>query len=324
MSPRLVSKYDEDKKYNLPVTYRKSILSASSTTISSSDGVTSISFECGGRTMSFETGKIGRQAGGSIMAKVDNTIVYSTVCSEREPQAVDFTPLRVDYFARYSAVGQTVGAFHRRDSRGDDNEILVARLIDRPIRPMIQSGWQHDTQILAWVMSYDKCYPTEALAINAASAAMSISEVPMIRPIAGVEVGYIEGEFVVNPTKQQMKNSTLSITLAGTKEGILMIEGSADFLPEEKIMEALKIGHKEIGKVCDAISEFQKAIGKQKKLDTLRQPPSSLVDDMDKIFGEKLVEALQIKAKHERGKAVALVEGEIMKRFVNEVMPSQM
>lgn len=130
--------------------------------------------------MSFETGKIGRQAGGSVVAQTKDTIVYSTVCSEREPVPVDFTPLRVDYFARYSAVGQTIGAFHRRDSRGDDTEILVARLIDRPIRPMIVDGWQHETQILTWVLSYDKMNGPEALSICSASAAMCISEVLVV------------------------------------------------------------------------------------------------------------------------------------------------
>ena len=127
----------------------------------------SLSFEVAGKQMTFETGKIGRQAGGSVVARTMDTMVYTTVCAERESTPVDFTPLRVDFFARYSAVGQTVGAFHRRDSRGDDTEILVARLIDRPIRPMIKEGWQHETQILSWVLSYDKKHSPDALAICA-------------------------------------------------------------------------------------------------------------------------------------------------------------
>eukprot|EP00597_Dinobryon_sp_UTEXLB2267_P006313 CAMPEP_0170079124 /NCGR_PEP_ID=MMETSP0019_2-20121128/15589_1 /TAXON_ID=98059 /ORGANISM="Dinobryon sp., Strain UTEXLB2267" /LENGTH=821 /DNA_ID=CAMNT_0010292435 /DNA_START=140 /DNA_END=2602 /DNA_ORIENTATION=+ len=272
--------------------------------------------------MKFETGKIGRQADGAAIAQTGDSMVYSTVCSERDPTPVDFTPLRVDYFARYSAVGQTIGAFHRRDSRGDDNEILVARLIDRPIRPMIIEGWQHDTQILAWVLSYDKIHPCEALSVCAASAAISISHVPMIRPVAAVEVGLVEGQLMVNPTKQQMANSTLSLTIAGTKEGILMIEGAADFLPEELMVTALKIGHAAIGEICDAISAFQKVAGKPKKLDTLRKLPIDLVDNIDQLFGDRLTAALSISEKHIRGAAVAEVERSIVKRFVKEEAPS--
>lgn len=133
-------------------------------------------------------------------------------------------------------MGQTVGAFHRRDSRGDDGEILVARLIDRPIRPAIREGWQHDTQILSWVLSYDKVHPPEALAICVASAAMAVSPVPMANPIAGVEVGLVNGTLVVNPSKADMEASSLKLTLAGTKSGILMIEGFADFISEEMMV----------------------------------------------------------------------------------------
>ena len=145
--------------------------------VKSKNGVHTLSFEVAGKKMSFETGKIGRQAAGAVVARTGDTMIYSTVCYQRDSTPVDFTPLRVDHFARYSAVGQTTGSFHRRDSRGDDNEILVARLIDRPMRPVIAEGWQHETQVLTWVLSYDKQHPPEALAICAASAAMCISDV---------------------------------------------------------------------------------------------------------------------------------------------------
>lgn len=120
----------------------------------------------------------------------------------------------------------------------------MARLIDRPIRPMIAEGWQHETQILTWLLSYDKIHPPEALSICCASAAMSISDVPMLKPIAGVEVGLVNGQLVVNPNKHEMQMSPLQLTLAGTKEGILMIEGASDFLTEEIMVEALALGHK--------------------------------------------------------------------------------
>ncbi len=283
--------------------------------VESENGVHTVSFEVEGKMMSFETGKIGRQASGSVVSRLHNTMVYTTVCMEREPQPVDFTPLRVDYFARYSAVGQTVGAFHRRDSRGDDTEILVARLIDRPIRPMIKEGWQHDTQILTWVLSYDKVVPTEALSICSSSAAMCISEVPMTKPVAGVEIAYLNNEFIVNPTKQQLLNSTLQLVVAGTKDAILMIEGAADFLTEEEMMKGIKIAHNAIGVICDGIEIFNSVAGAPKKMDSIRELPSELLDEMDSEFGVKLTSALSIVDKHERGKAVSLVELEIVKSF---------
>lgn len=284
--------------------------------IKSKGNIHSLTFEVAGKEMTFETGKIGRQASGSVTTRMGDSIVYSTVCYDREAQPVDFTPLRVDWFARYSAVGQTVGAFHRRDSRGDDTEILVARLIDRPIRPMISDGWQHETQILTWVLSYDKIHATEPLSICSASAAMCVSQVPMTKPIAGVEVGLVDGELVVNPLKSQMENSTLHLTIAGTKDGILMIEGAANFLPDEMMIKALKLGHEAIGQICDALSEFQKLAGKSKKLDTLRKAPSDLLDEADKAFGIQLTEALSIADKHKRGQAVSSVEKLIRIKFL--------
>jgi polyribonucleotide nucleotidyltransferase len=350
----------------------------------------------GGKTISFETGKIGRQANAAVVARTVDTMVYSTVCYERECTPVDFTPLRVDYFARYryddcpqplhvwghaqsdklsctvgsadpsgslsacavlpraliacswdvtarhewegggfslslhadtlygvcSAVGQTIGAFHRRDSRGDDTEILVARLIDRPLRPMIKDGWQHETQVLAWLLSYDKENSPEALAICAASAAMAISEVPMTSAVAGVTVGRVGGEFVLNPTVSQLRASALTLTIAGTKAGILMIEGTAEFLSEEDMLLALQLGHSAIGRVCDAIEALREVVGKAKKLDSLRALPDNLVDAMDSLFGPQVVDALSVRDKNARGEAVSGVEMEIAQRFVRDARPS--
>lgn len=299
---------------------------ASDYVIESNGNVHKLKFEVAGKEMSFETGRIGRQASGSVMAQTKDTIVYSTVCAERESSPVDFTPLRVDFFARYSAVGQTVGAFHRRDSRGDDTEILVARLIDRPLRPMIQEGWQHETQVLSWVLSYDKQHTPDTLSICSASAAMMVSAVPMHKPIAGVEVGIIDNQIKVNPTKEEMKQSILKLTLAGTKDGILMIEGVADFLPEEIMIDALRQGHTAIGVICDAIDAFSKLGGsKEKKLDTLRVTPSELLDKMDREYGDDMQKALSIGDKQKRGKACAEVEKMIQKTFaipVGAVLPT--
>lgn len=182
----------------------------------------------------------------------------------------------------------------------------------------IAEGWQHETQVLTWVLSYDKQHSTEALSICSASAAMCVSAVPMVKPIAGVAVGYVDDKFIVNPTKAEMKNSTLELTVAGTKDGILMIEGASEFLSEEKMVEAIGLGHAAIGEICDAIAKFQEIAGKPKKLDTLKKLPSRLLDEIDAEFGEDLTAALSIGDKHARGKAVGGVEEKIMATFTQQ------
>ena len=177
-----------------------------------------------GQTLRFETGKIGKQAGGSVMAYSGDTMVYSTACAEAKAQDLDFTPLKIDYLERFSAAGKTSGAFHRRDGRAADHEILVARLIDRPIRPMLANGWTHDTQLLSWVLSYDGQQQPDALAVCCASAALCLSDVPLTKPVAAVQVGLVEGALVLNPTRDQMDKSSLQLMIAGTSEAVLMIE----------------------------------------------------------------------------------------------------
>jgi hypothetical protein len=159
-------------------------------------------------------------------------------------------------------------------------------------------------------------------AINAASAAMCLSEVPMSKPVAGVEVALVQDELIVNPTTAQSANATLQLTVAGTKEGILMIEGAADFLSEEVMMAAIKKGHEAIGVICDALAAFQQVAGKGKKTDTLRKLPDGLVDKIDAQFGEEMRQSLSIGDKHERGRSVSKVEAKIVKRFCTDAAPA--
>jgi polyribonucleotide nucleotidyltransferase len=278
-----------------------------------------IEFEVAGQKMSFETGKIGRQADGAVVARMADTIVHSTVCYDKETTKLDFSPLRVDYFARFSAVGQTSGSYTKRDSRGNDNEILTARLVDRSIRSVIPEGWRHDTQLISWVLSYDKKHSPEPLAICAASATLALSEIPMKRPIAGVEVSLINNAFVVNPTTDAKKKSKLSLIMAGTEEGIVMIEGTANFLTEIEFLEAVRVGHSAIREICKKIDAFAQRYGKTKRRDTLYSAPSSLLADMNLRFGEQMTEALSIGHKLQRGKAVAQVKQQIEQHFIGVV-----
>jgi polyribonucleotide nucleotidyltransferase len=178
----------------------------------------------GGKSIEFETGKIGKQASGAVVARAADTIVYSTACAADEAEDIDFTPLKIDYTERFSAVGRTSGAFNRRDGRASEAETLIARLIDRPIRPMLASGWTHDTQLLSWVLAYDGVNQPDALAVCCASAALCLSHVPLVKPIAAVQVGLIDGTYILNPSIAESKLSSLQLMLAGTSDDVLMIE----------------------------------------------------------------------------------------------------
>lgn len=199
-----------------------------------------LTLSVGGRDITLETGEIGRQAAGAIMATDGETMIYTTVCTDND-NAGDgsFAPLQINYAERFSAAGRTSGGYLKREARPKDHEVLVARLVDRPIRPMVASGWTHSTQILQWVMSYDGQHATEPLAITAAGAALAVSHVPMKSVVAGVRVGLLPGGrgYVVNPTVAEMEESRLDLIVAGTTEAVLMIEGFCDFLTEEEMLE---------------------------------------------------------------------------------------
>eukprot|EP01031_Cornospumella_fuschlensis_P024215 gene24215-29284_t len=268
--------------------------------------------------MSFETGKIGRQANAAVVGRVQDTMVYSTVCYDRNVVPGDFTPLKVDYFSRFSAIGATTGAFHRRDSRGDDSEILVARLIDRPLRPTIKEGWGHDTQILSYLLSFDKSFGYESLAICTSAAALQISEVPTTATVAGVVVGWVNDTFLVNPPLPVLRTSPLQLYVGGTgstglQSGrVLMLEGGGSFIPENVILQGVDVGMQAIDTITQAIDRMKADVGKSKRMNTLHIPPASLFQDMEKNFGEKLESALFCAQKQMRGESVEIVEKEVM------------
>eukprot|EP00904_Undaria_pinnatifida_P002993 jgi/Undpi1/12695/HiC_scaffold_6.g02363.m1 len=205
----------------------------------------------------------------------------------------DFAPLRVDYMERFSAAGMTSGGYNKRDGRASDKETLVSRLMDRPIRPAMHPGWFHETQLLSWVLSYDNVHSPVPLAITAASAALALSNVPLLRAIAGVTVGMdAEGELLVNPPIAVAAMSPLNLTIAGTAEGVLMIEGESDFVAEEDMMRAIEVGHSAVRDLCLGIEEWSKTVGKEKKTDTLRLPPDGLKELLATTFQDKVDDAL--------------------------------
>jgi polyribonucleotide nucleotidyltransferase len=269
-----------------------------------------------GRDIVFETGKLARLAHGAVTVRSGETILLATACRGEVPSdETDFLPLRVDYIEKFSSAGRTLGGFIKREGKLSEKEILTCRLIDRPLRPMFQDGYVNDMQLLVYVLSYDGIHVPDPLAICAASAALVISDIPLIKPIAGVRVGLVDGQFVVNPTFQEMEKSTLDLVLAGTEDAILMIEGYCDFLTEEQVLEAITEGHAAIRTICQGLAEWQKLVGKPKIRGELRNPSQELLKEIRNLVGSDLNAAFRIKEKTARNEALDLAKVKVMESF---------
>ncbi len=254
-----------------------------------------------GKTITFETGMVARQANGAVLLTCGETVLLSTACQGSKPSAeTDFLPLRIDYQEKFSSSGKTLGGFIKREGRPTERETLMSRLIDRPLRPMFEKGYFNEVQVLSYVLSYDGINAPEPLAVCAASAALVISDIPLIKPIGAVRVGMIDGKFIVNPTVEEQKNSKLDLLLAGTEDAILMIEGYADFLTEEQVLVAIEKGHAAISLICQALSQWQTQIGKPKNRADLYVSSTALIDDMREKTAVLLDTSLRIKEKSER------------------------
>ncbi|KAJ1287886.1 hypothetical protein BS78_02G044900 [Paspalum vaginatum] len=273
----------------------------------------SVRIPVGNREILVETGHIGRQASASVMVTDGETILYCSVCLADTPNdPSDFFPLSVHYQERLSAAGRTSGGFFKREGKTKDHEVLVCRLIDRPLRPTMPKGFYYETQILSWVFSYDGIHSPDCLAITAAGIAVALSEIPNKQTIAGVRVGLINDQFVINPTTEQMENSDLDLMMAGTDSAILMIEGYCDFLTEEKLLEAVEAGQVAIREICKAIDILVEKCGKKKMVDAIDLPPPELYRHVEDISGNELVKALQIKEKIPRRKALSALEDKVI------------
>lgn len=272
-----------------------------------------------GKSISFSTGKIARQANGAVLLTCGETTILSTICAKRTPSAdVDFLPLRVDYQEKFSSAGKTLGGFIKREGRPTERETLLSRIIDRPIRPLFPNGYYNETQILSYVLSYDGIHSPDPLAICAASAAIAISDVPFTTPLAAVQIGLIKDTFVINPTIQEKKISTLDLILAGTEDSILMIEGYSDFLSEEQIITAIEEGHAAIKEICQGIKEWQSEVGKEKVDVLLKEPSHELLDLIEEKIKSDVIEALRIKDKQKRELALSTIEQDVMLEYSSE------
>ncbi|KAK9123436.1 hypothetical protein Sjap_013038 [Stephania japonica] len=284
----------------------------------------SVKIPVGDRHILVESGYIGRQASGAVMVTDGETIVYTSVCLADDPsEPSDFFPLSVNYQERFSAAGRTSGGFFKREGRAKDHEVLTCRLIDRPLRPTMLKGFYHETQILAWVLSYDGLHSPDSLAVTAAGIALALSEVPNSKIVAGVRIGMVDNNFIVNPTTKQMEKSELDLVLAGTDSAILMIEGYCDFLPEEKLLQAVEVGHCAVQTICKEVEALVKIYGKAKRLEAIRLPPPELYRHVEDIAGNELVKALQIRNKIPRRKALSSLEDNVLAILMEKGLVSQ-
>lgn len=277
----------------------------------------------GGKEISFESGKIARQANGSVVVRQGDTMVLATACSSPEPLPdIDFLPLRVDYQEKFSSIGKTLSGYIKREGKPSERETLVSRLIDRPVRPMIREGYHHDVQLLAYVLSYDAAHPSDILAMLGCSLALCLSDIPLIKPIGAVRVGLINNSFVVNPTIEEQKLSQLDLVLAGTDDSVLMIEGACNFLTEEQVLEAIDTGHKAIKEICHVFKEIQEKHGKTKRLDTLVALPEGLKEVVEQMARPMLQKASQTKDKKLREAIMAEGTKQIVCELTKESAPT--
>ena len=262
----------------------------------------------GGKRLQFETGRMAKQASGAALVTQGETVVLSTAVASPDPkEGIDFFPLTVDYREYAYAGGRIPGGFIKREGRPSEKEILTARQIDRPIRPLFPEGFRNETQVIALVFSADKENDSDVIAINAASAALALSDIPFGGPVGAVRVGRVNGQFVINPTYAERRESTINITVVGTKDGIVMIESGAQEAEESVIVDAIEFGHTEIKKIVAAINDLVSRAGKQKRAVAEPEFDTAYYEALKVKIGERLKDALDTH-KHPKTESYALVK----------------
>ena len=279
----------------------------------------SFTMEVGGRPLTIEQGKMAKQANGAALVRYGDTVVLVTATASTSPrEGVDFFPLTVDYEEKMYAVGKIPGGFIKREGRPANEAILCARLIDRPIRPLFPKGFRNDVEVMATVLSVEQDNPPEIAAMIGASCALSVSDIPWAGPIAGVRVGRVDGQFVINPTVEQREKSDLNLTIAGSHDAVMMVEAGAKELPEDVILEAILFGHEEIKKIV----EFQQGIvsqcGKEKREMKLFAPPEALEQGIKEYAEARLDAAVRNPDKLNRDENIAAINAETMEHFLVE------
>ena len=271
--------------------------------------VHTVELEVAGRPLRLETGRMAKQASGSVLASYGDTVVLATaVASQTLKPDTDFLPLTMNYQEKAYAAGKIPGGFFRREGAPSEKEVLTSRLIDRPIRPLIPKGFYYETQVIVSVLSVDQTMTSDIVGITAASAALAISDIPFLGPLAGIKIGRVNGEFVVNPDLETLGKSDLDLAVAGTPEAIMMVEAGANGLPETVMLEALELAHREIKLITAKISELQKLAGREKRVVEVEPISEELVNEVKQQVASQIREAILIPnkiARQERLDAIA-------------------
>ncbi len=269
------------------------------------EGVSSYQFELGGRPLTLEFGKVAKQAGGSVMVRYGDTTVLVTATVSKQPrEGTDFFPLTVDVEERLYAVGRIPGSWGRREGRPPEKAILQARVTDRPIRPLFPKGLRNDVQVVIMPLSIEHDCSPEIAGMIGASAALTTSDIPFNGPMAGVEVGLVDGEFVINPGVKETERSELRLTVAGTKDAVLMVEAGANQVAEDVMVDAIMFGHEVIKKLCELQDKIRAEIGKPKMEATLYLPGEDVVSKVSELAAPKLRQAIRVEEKLSRESAL--------------------
>jgi polyribonucleotide nucleotidyltransferase len=272
-----------------------------------------------GRPLSIEVGRLAKQADGAALVRYGETVVLATAVAAKDFKLdTDFFPLTVDYQEKTFAAGKIPGGFFKREGRPSEKEILTCRLIDRSIRPLFADGLRCETQIIATVLSADRENDADVVAMLGASVALEVSDVPFNGPLAGVRIGRIDGQLIMNPTQSQLSNSDMDIFLSGSRSAIVMVEGGAHIIPEDEILEALFAGHEAIQPLLEIQEEIRRAVGKAKRQVPLSQLDQAATQRVEGLALSKLKQALEIPEKLERYKRIAEVKSEVVPQALAE------
>jgi len=276
--------------------------------------------EIGGRKLTIESGKMARQANGSVLVTYDETVVLVTATAAKENKPdMGFLPLTIEYQERFYSVGRIPGSFFRREiGRPTEKETLTCRIIDRPLRPLFADGWMTETQVIATVLSADQRNDPDTLAMIGASAALTISDIPFLGPVAGVRVGYIDGEYVVNPTKDQLQISGMEIMIAGTRDAVVMVEGGADNLTEDVVMEGIFYGHEQLQQLLDMQEELRIVLGKTKRQVEIPEVDEVLAKRVEEVAAAGVAEVISTVDKMERGRVYDELQARVVAELENE------
>ena len=276
-----------------------------------------VTLELGGRSLTIETGRLAKQAAGACLVTYGETVVLVTVVHGKPREGIDFFPLTVDFVEKTSAAGKIPGGFFKREARLSDREVLVCRFIDRAIRPLFPEGYNDDTMVMATVLSADGENAPDVAAFIGASAALTVSEIPFLGPIAAVRVGRIGGEFITNPTTEQVEESDMDFVVGGSRKALVMIEGGAGMVSEEDALAALQFAHRELIRVIDIQEDLQRRVGKAKIELPKTRDRSALEQEIRDKVGSRLEAATRIPDKAERSDALSEIGGEVRDAYLS-------